>query len=156
MSNRYLMSLLAAPLMVAALALPAYADSTPTTCKDGSTSDVTGRGACSGHGGVLKIKKMKVKETAAATPAASMPAAATAPAAAATTVAAAPTAKASTMTKAAPEAKASESKAPTMAASSTDPVGATAKCKDGSYSHSKHHGGSCSNHGGVADWLTAK
>ncbi len=31
--------------------------------------------------------------------------------------------------------------------------GATARCKDGSFSHSKQRGGSCSRHGGVAQWL---
>ncbi|WP_373225096.1 DUF3761 domain-containing protein [Enterobacter cloacae complex sp. ESBL7] len=30
---------------------------------------------------------------------------------------------------------------------------ATARCKDGSFSHSKQHSGSCSRHGGVAQWL---
>lgn len=30
--------------------------------------------------------------------------------------------------------------------------GATAKCKDGTYSFSKHHQGTCSHHGGVAKW----
>lgn len=33
------------------------------------------------------------------------------------------------------------------------PAGATAKCKDGTYSMSKTHSGSCSHHGGVAAWL---
>jgi hypothetical protein len=42
------------------------------------------------------------------------------------------------------------------AASNTDPAGATAKCKDGTYSKSQHHSGTCSSHGGVAEWLTAK
>ncbi|MFZ4219386.1 DUF3761 domain-containing protein [Enterobacter ludwigii] len=31
--------------------------------------------------------------------------------------------------------------------------GATARCKDGSFSHSRQHSGSCSRHGGVAQWL---
>jgi len=30
---------------------------------------------------------------------------------------------------------------------------ATAKCKDGTMSHSAHHQGACSHHGGVAQWL---
>lgn len=38
-------------------------------------------------------------------------------------------------------------------ASSATPTGATAKCKDGSFSMSKHHSGSCSHHGGVAQFL---
>ena len=33
------------------------------------------------------------------------------------------------------------------------PPGATAKCKDGTYSFSKHHSGTCSGHKGVAEWL---
>ncbi|HBC7421394.1 TPA: DUF3761 domain-containing protein [Serratia marcescens] len=33
------------------------------------------------------------------------------------------------------------------------PEGATARCKDGSYSHSQHHRGACSRHGGVDGWL---
>jgi hypothetical protein len=35
---------------------------------------------------------------------------------------------------------------------STAPEGATAKCKDGTYSYAKHHRGACSHHGGVAEW----
>jgi hypothetical protein len=33
------------------------------------------------------------------------------------------------------------------------PSGASAQCRDGSYSFSEHHRGTCSHHGGVADWL---
>ncbi len=33
------------------------------------------------------------------------------------------------------------------------PAGATALCKDGTYSFSQHHSGTCSHHGGVARWL---
>jgi hypothetical protein len=33
------------------------------------------------------------------------------------------------------------------------PEGATAKCRDGTYSFSEHHSGTCSHHGGVASWL---
>lgn len=32
------------------------------------------------------------------------------------------------------------------------PSGATAKCRDGSYSHSAHRSGTCARHGGVAQW----
>ena len=32
---------------------------------------------------------------------------------------------------------------------------ATAQCRDGSYSYSQHHSGTCSHHGGVAVWLDA-
>lgn len=33
------------------------------------------------------------------------------------------------------------------------PAGATAKCRDGSYSFSRNRRGTCSHHGGVAQWL---
>ena len=33
------------------------------------------------------------------------------------------------------------------------PAGATAQCRDGSYSYSQTHSGTCSHHGGVAVWL---
>jgi len=32
------------------------------------------------------------------------------------------------------------------------PEDATAKCKDGTYSHAKQHRGACSGHGGAAEW----
>ena len=40
---------------------------------------------------------------------------------------------------------------PTHAAA--PPPGATAECKDGTYSFSKHRSGTCSGHGGVKRWL---
>jgi len=33
------------------------------------------------------------------------------------------------------------------------PAGASAKCRDGSYSFSQHRRGTCSHHGGVASWM---
>jgi Protein of unknown function (DUF3761) len=134
MKSKNLAGLLALPLMVFALSLPARAadSGAPTTCKDGTTSTATGRGACSGHGGVQKASKSKPAADAA-------PATAAPPAAAAST-------SAGTASKS----------APTAAAGNTDPTGATAKCKDGTYSKSKHHSGTCSSHGGVAEWLTAQ
>lgn len=87
----------AAPAAGAAAAAPAAAakstststsSSGPVTCKDGTTSDKGGRGACSGHGGVNK----SAAGAAAAAPAtAASTAAATAPAAAATAAPAAAT-----------------------------------------------------------------
>jgi Protein of unknown function (DUF3761) len=136
-----LVGAIAAPLMMFALMLPSYAadSANPTTCKDGTTSAATGKGACSGHGGVQKAGKSAAAATGSATPAPAAPAA-PAPAAAP----AAPAAKSASTTKS----------APTATAGNTDPTGATAKCKDGTYSKSQHHSGTCSSHGGVADWLT--
>lgn len=39
-------------------------------------------------------------------------------------------------------------------AAAAAPSGATALCRDGTYSYSKHRSGTCSHHGGVAKWLT--
>jgi len=36
--------------------------------------------------------------------------------------------------------------------SETKPAGSTARCRDGSYSFSQHRRGTCSYHGGVAEW----
>lgn len=43
--------------------------------------------------------------------------------------------------------------APARSLSGKVPDGATARCRDGSYSFSRHHSGTCSRHGGVAQWL---
>jgi hypothetical protein len=40
------------------------------------------------------------------------------------------------------------------AALSKAPPGATARCRDGTYSYAQHRSGTCSHHGGVAQWLT--
>ena len=37
--------------------------------------------------------------------------------------------------------------------SDTAPAGASAHCRDGSYSFSTHRRGTCSHHGGVGEWL---
>jgi Protein of unknown function (DUF3761) len=48
--------IVAVPLLILAWSQGACAADSPapTTCKDGTTSTATGRGACSGHGGVQK------------------------------------------------------------------------------------------------------
>src|SRR5882672_5271750 len=113
MKNTNLAGFLAVPLMAFMLGLPAHAadSSAPTTCKDGTTSMATGRGACSGHGGVQKPSKSKPALDAPV----SAPATAAAPAAA---------------TPAAAKSSTASKSAPTATASNTDPTGATAKCKD--------------------------
>src|ERR1700674_2407763 len=153
MKNITVAALVAAPLLILALAVPSFAaDPAPTTWKDGTTTTSTGKGTCSGHGGVQKATKAKPATAWTAAPASSA-----APAPAASTVAAAPAATAAPAAPAATPAKASTAtkSAPTASAGNTDPTGATAKCKDGTYSKSAHRSGTCSSHGGVAEWLTA-
>jgi hypothetical protein len=43
--------------------------------------------------------------------------------------------------------------APAHTLSGNAPAGASAQCRDGSYSFSTHRRGTCSRHGGVAEWL---
>jgi hypothetical protein len=43
--------------------------------------------------------------------------------------------------------------APAHSLSGKAPEGATARCRDGTYSFSRHRSGTCSRHGGVASWL---
>src|ERR1700722_806060 len=58
MKNITVAALVAAPLLMLALAVPSVAaDPAPTTCKDGTTTTSTGKGTCSGHGGVQKAAK---------------------------------------------------------------------------------------------------
>lgn len=42
---------------------------------------------------------------------------------------------------------------PSPVFSETRPAGSTARCRDGSYSFSQHRRGTCSYHGGVAEWF---
>jgi hypothetical protein len=42
---------------------------------------------------------------------------------------------------------------PARSLSGQVPDGASARCRDGTYSFSRHHSGTCSGHGGVASWL---
>ena len=41
---------------------------------------------------------------------------------------------------------------PSRTISGLRPAGASAQCRDGSWSFSEHHRGTCSHHGGVAHW----
>ena len=151
--------LVATAIALAPLAVNAQATAA-ATCKDGTTSSATGRGACSGHGGVDK----------AAAKSAAKAAKRSAKAAKADTKAEvkADTKEAKQETKAAARATRPAEKATSRAvtsdvrqtnkvanatAANTDPTNATAKCKDGTYSHAATHRGACSRHGGVAEWL---
>jgi hypothetical protein len=118
----------------------------PVTCKDGSSWPKSGRGACRGHGGVLKPG---ATATAPAAPRAAAPPPATPRAAAPPPPATHPSA---------PVVHSNPTAGPAVAQTkskhaSSDPTGAIARCKDGIYWHGTRHSGSCSRHGGVAEWL---
>ena len=63
------------------------------------------------------------------------------------------TAKPAVAKKAAPNKTSAKASTQVASADSKDPKGATARCKDGMYSHSKTRTGACSRHGGVASWI---
>lgn len=115
----------AAPATASAPAGGAAAANATFQCKDGTYSTAkTSQGACSRHGGVDHA----LTAAPAAAPTAAAPAAA------------------------AGGATAASGKAPTVARPGDAPANATAKCRDGTYSASQQHSGSCSHHGGVAEW----
>jgi type IV secretory pathway TrbL component len=110
-------------------------------CGDGTTTTATGRGACSGHGGV-KGAEATSKTTGAVIPAPST----------AATRSSLPTPRASARAQTRASAN-SAVRVGSGAADDNNPAGAIAQCKDGLYSHAVHHRGACSRHGGVATWL---
>ena len=115
----------AAPLLMLVLALPAYADSTAVTPCKDGTTSTA-----TGRGACSSHGGVQKAAAAASASTPAAPAATPAPAGAA-------------------------SKSSAAATRGAPPAGATAKCKDGSYSTSKSHSGACSKHGGVTDWLPA-
>ena len=108
-------------------------------CKDGTTTSAAGRGACSGHGGV---DSAATKATNASRKAAK------AEAKEARAVASKNSSRAAAATATAQKAEKKAAKAEERAAH--DSVGATAQCKDGTFSHAATTQGACSRHGGVA------
>jgi hypothetical protein len=142
--------LVATAIALAPLAVNAQATAA-ATCKDGTTSTATGRGTCSGHGGVdksAKAAKSNTKVAKADTKAQTK--AAKAETKADTKAAKQETKAASKL--ASPDVKETR-KVANATAANADAANATAKCKDGTYSHAATHRGACSRHGGVAEWL---
>ncbi|MEA2764654.1 MAG: hypothetical protein QOK07_1058 [Gemmatimonadaceae bacterium] len=106
-----------------------------TLCVDGTTSNSTGRGTCSGHGGA------RGAEATSRTTGQPIPAPRTA---------AVPRASARARVRANSNSAVASGSG---AGEDNNPAGAIARCKDGLYSHARNHQGACSRHGGVASWL---
>jgi hypothetical protein len=117
------------------------------TCKDGTLSK-GGQGACSSHGGIAAKTAKAEAKTAKATMKAD-------------TKADAKMAKATVKSDAKADAKMAKAETKTTAkdlkaaatAEEKNAKGATAVCKDNTYSHAKNHQGMCSGHGGVAKMM---
>ena len=105
-----------------------------TLCADGTSSNSTGRGTCSGHGGA-KGAEGTSKATGQPVPPPSTAA----------------TPRASARARARANSN-SAAVAGSGASEDNNPAGAIARCKDGLYSHAQHRRGACSRHGGVASW----
>jgi hypothetical protein len=117
------------------------------TCKDGTLSK-GGQGACSSHGGIATKSTVKSESKAAAS-------AAKSDASAMKSAAKADAKAAKSETKAAAKDMKADAKmaAKDMKAEEKDAKGATAQCKDNTYSHAKNRQGMCSGHGGVAKMM---
>ncbi|MDQ6738371.1 MAG: DUF3761 domain-containing protein [Gemmatimonadota bacterium] len=123
----------------------ATAQAAATMCKDGTTSATSGRGACSGHGGVDAAKTAAAKSAAAKSAAKASAKAAKAEAKADAKAGARASAKAEAKADAKADARAdarADTKADAKAA-----AGASVMCADGSSSRGGR--GACSGHGGV-------
>lgn len=133
-------SLALASFAVGLAALPAQGQSKSTSiCKDGTTSTATGKGTCSGHGGVDSVASSASRKAAKAAKAdEKLDKAAKSNDPAKKRKA---QAKASVANEKADKAEAKAAK---------DSVGATALCKDGTYSHAVLATSQCTAHGGVA------
>jgi hypothetical protein len=142
-----ILSALPIAIALAFVASPTNAQATTkpsshSVCKDGTTSASAGKGTCSGHGGVDTLATAAAHKSAKAAKA---------------------RAEASKVSGDASKAAAADSKAKRAEAKATkaetkaehDSTGATAQCKDGTYSHAKATQGACSNHGGVAKTMKA-
>lgn len=137
-------------------------------CTDGSSTSASGRGACSGHGGIDRgetkatrtaakadVKAAKAEEHAAASTVKCTDGAMSAGGRGACSghggIAVATPAQARAE-KAETRATAAHAAVGNGSAEDNNPVGSIAKCKDGMYSHSKSRRGACGHHGGVANW----
>jgi hypothetical protein len=123
------------------------AQAAATICIDGTRSVSSGRGACSGHGGVNKKavthQRKVVKSEVKAADRVARPIPRPLPT---------PTPRASARAR----VRANSNSAIVSGSGAADDhnrAGAIARCKDGLFSHARNRQGACSRHGGVAGWF---
>ena len=140
-------------LVIAASALSAQAGQ--VVCKDG-TKSAGGRGACSGHGGIVSAMAKSAAKADAKMDKAEVRAAKAEKKADVKADAKMDKAEVKTTAKTSRAEKKADRMARKTSMEDRDARGATAECKDHTYSHAKTHQGSCSTHGGVAKFLDGK
>ena len=131
----------------------AHSQAVATICKDASTSAASGRGACSGHGGVDAKATSAAKKAAAKADKAAKSAAKTAAKAEAKKERKSEPVPNSTVTRPTPTPRPAPTPMRDTRADNNDSRDAMAECKDGTYSRAATHRGACSRHGGVAKFL---
>jgi len=125
------------------------AQATKVTCKDGAKS-AGGQGACSGHGGIAGALSVTCKDGTKSAGGQGACSSHGGIASKADAKAVAKDAKTDAKSALKADAKAADK------AEDHDAKGATAICKDKTYSHAKSAQGMCSGHGGVAKMLSGK
>ena len=125
------------------------AQATKVTCKDGAKS-AGGQGACSGHGGIADALSVTCKDGTKSAGGQGACSSHGGIASKADAKAVAKDAKTDAKSALKADAKAADK------AEDHNAKGATAICKDKTYSHAKSAQGMCSGHGGVAKTLSGK
>jgi uncharacterized protein DUF3761 len=141
-------------LSLALAGAPAAKTST-VTCTDGTTSKA-GKGACSHHGGVAASNaapETAEKPAKGGTVTCKDGTTSNAGRGACSHHGGVGSADAATPPPAAAPSETAGTPAKKSSGGTKTAGAATAKCKDGTVSHSAHHQGACSHHGGVAEWL---
>jgi hypothetical protein len=172
-SRKWVLSTAIAAAVATMSAASLHAQATATICKDGTTSVSSGRGACSGHGGVDKKAISHQKKTVKSETRAAKGVVKHTAGAQVTTICVDGTTSNSTgrgtcsghggargaeatsraSARAGARANANSAVVGSGVREDNNSAGAIARCKDGLYSHARNRRGACSRHGGVASWL---
>lgn len=127
-------SLLAFTALLALAAGPAVADP-KTICNDGTVTRSLGRGACSRHGGIARITEERPSHGQRGP------------------VRPRTYDRSATRRRAEPVWPPADRRTKAPPPVTQEALNATARCRDGSVSHSEHRSGTCAFHGGVDTWF---